>query len=110
MGIQHDLHERLDRMEGKMDKMTDAIVALARVEEKLIGLEESNGMVMKQILDLNNKIIAVESKNAEMQIKQVVDGNTLTNLRKFFWMLVSSILGAICLYLFKAEGPSHPVK
>ena len=33
-----DLH-RLDRIEAKIDKLSDALIAIARTEEKLIQME-----------------------------------------------------------------------
>lgn len=85
--------DRLERMEEKIDKLVEAIVALARAEQKILSLEISNAGVLQHITDLTKKLNRVE-------IQQITDGNTLKGLRKFFWVLVSSIIGGAFVVWF----------
>ena len=56
-----DIHvsQRLDRIEEKIDQMADAIVALARAEEKIHTLTEFNKQQGEQIQALINKRKAI---------------------------------------------------
>jgi len=38
--------ERLNRIEDKIDKLSETVVSLARVEEKLLSLERSNQCII----------------------------------------------------------------
>ena len=40
---------RLDRIEEKLDKLTDAIVAIARAEEKLVTLEKDRNLILERM-------------------------------------------------------------
>jgi hypothetical protein len=50
-----DDRTRLDRIEEKIDKMTEAIVSLARAEEKIHSLEEKTVTTWQSIDDLHVK-------------------------------------------------------
>jgi hypothetical protein len=41
---------RLDRIEEKIDKMADAIIALARAEEKISNLDETTRIILKRMV------------------------------------------------------------
>ena len=42
---------RLNRIEDKLDKLSDAIISLARAEEKLMGLEKFMHQQMDMLVD-----------------------------------------------------------
>ena len=48
--------QRLDRIEEKLDQMAQAIIALARAEEKISTLAEFNKQQSEQIQSLINRI------------------------------------------------------
>jgi len=75
-------------MEEKLDRLSEAIVALARVEEKIVGLERANSTLM-------DKIIKNDDRLSSLEIAQYKDGQTIANLRSFFWILVSAIVSAV---------------
>jgi len=52
--------QRLDRIEEKLDQMAQAIIALARAEEKISTLAEFNKQQSEQIQSLINRIDRVE--------------------------------------------------
>ena len=52
--------QRLDRMEEKIDQMADAIVSLARAEEKINTLNEFNRQQGERVQEVINRIDRVE--------------------------------------------------
>ena len=40
---------RLDRIEEKIDRMSEAVIALARAEEKIISLDETTRMILRKM-------------------------------------------------------------
>ena len=52
--------ERISRIEEKIDRMTDAIIALARAEEKIVTLADFAKQQGEQILTLINRVDKIE--------------------------------------------------
>lgn len=79
---------RLDRIEEKLDQMTQAIIALARAEEKISTLAEFNKQQSEQIQSLINRIDKVE---------QLVNSNasTVNVINKIFWVILVGLISAI---------------
>ena len=85
MGEQDD---RLSRIEEKVDKLSDAIVSIARAEEKLIQLGTLNDVLFKKIDDMNSRMIEMEKTTAET--KAFING-----FNKLTWIFVSGLLTAV---------------
>ena len=90
-----DLHQvytvqsqRLDRIEEKLDQMAQAIIALARAEEKISTLAEFNKQQSEQIQSLINRIDRVE---------QLVNSNasTVNVINRIFWVILVGLISAI---------------
>lgn len=79
---------RLDRIEEKLDQMAEAIVALARAEEKITTLTDFNKQQSEQIQNLINRIDRVEL---------LVNSNasTVNIINKVFWVIVVGLISAI---------------
>lgn len=80
--------QRLDRIEEKLDQMAQAIIALARAEEKISTLAEFNKQQASQVQMLINRIDSVE---------QLVNSNasTVNIINKVFWLIVAGFIAAI---------------
>lgn len=80
--------QRLDRIEEKLDQMTQAIIALARAEEKISTLAEFNKQQASQVQMLINRIDSVE---------QLVNSNasTVNIINKVFWLIIAGFIAAI---------------
>ena len=80
--------QRLDRIEEKLDQMAQAIIALARAEEKISTLAEFNKQQSEQIQSLINRIDRVE---------QLVNSNasTVNLINKIFWVIIVGLISAI---------------
>lgn len=88
MSTEEAQNSRLDRIEVKIDALSDAMVSLARAEEKLIAIEKNNFTHYERINRLSEKIDDVERK---------VDDNTRTIaiINRMFWIIMMSVVGAI---------------
>ena len=53
---------RLDRIEVKIDKLSDAMISLARAEEKLIAIEQNNHANFERLNRFSAKLDDIEKK------------------------------------------------
>jgi hypothetical protein len=79
--------DRLLRIEQKVDKLSDAVISIARAEEKLIQLGTLTDVLFKKIEDMNNRMIEMEKITAET--RAFVNG-----FNKLTWVFVSGLLTA----------------
>ncbi len=84
---------RLDRIEEKIDKLSDAIISLARAEEKIATMAEFGKQQGEQILTLINRV---------NKLDQVVRENaaTVNIINKLFWIVIAAAATAITGMLF----------
>jgi len=85
--------KRLDRIEEKIDKMVEAIISIARAEEKIITLSSFSKQQAKQILDLINRI-------EELTETVTKNSNTVRIINRTFWLITSSAITAIIATVF----------
>jgi len=83
-----DLDKRLGRMELKLDKLADAMVAMARAEEKLDALKNEHDKMYERVNRLSTKLDDVESGVNE-------NSNTVKVINKLFWVAIIAASGAI---------------
>jgi DNA repair ATPase RecN len=83
-----DEDNRLNRIEEKIDKLSEAIISIARAEEKIHNLEDSLETALMKLNDIDNRIRSVESKSNENEHK-------LSAFSKFFWVMVTAVAGAV---------------
>lgn len=79
---------RLDRIEEKIDKMADAIIALARAEEKISNLDETTRIILKRMVAQDERLREVEKQNDEA-------AGTLQTIKSIGWTFVSAIITAL---------------
>jgi len=79
---------RLDRIEAKIDKLSDAMVTLARAEEKLISMEQK----YSASYDRMNKF---SSKLDELERIVTQNSATVNTINKLFWVAIIAMAGAI---------------
>lgn len=88
--------DRLTRIEEKLDKLSDAIVALARAEEKLVQLTTLTDVLFTKFSDVDSRLRTLEAKVSSTQA--FIDSTS-----KLFWMMVSGIataIGGLIVYNF----------
>ena len=91
---------RLDRIEEKIDKMAEAIIALARAEEKIHNLDETTRIILKRLVSQEERLREVEKTQADAE-------GTLKTVRSIAWTFVSAIitgLGGAIIWLLGLPG------
>jgi ribosome-binding ATPase YchF (GTP1/OBG family) len=84
---------RLDRIEQKIDQMSEAIIALARAEEKIITLTDFGKQQGQQILTLINRVDRLEDL-----VRQ--NASTVNVINKIFWVVIAAAATGITGMLF----------
>ncbi len=86
---------RLQRIEQKLDDMGEAIIALARMEERMVSLFKR--------MDAYDK---TQSRNVErletLEKAQGINGQTLRFAERAFWIIISASVGYL---FFKMRNP-----
>ena len=82
------LAARLDRIDEKIDKMADAVIALARAEEKIITLTSFSKQQSEQIQNVINKV-------EELEKKVISNASTVNIINKMFWIVMAAAATAI---------------
>jgi hypothetical protein len=79
---------RLDRIEVKIDKLSDAMISLARAEEKLIAIEQNNHSNSERLNRFSAKLDDIEKK---------VDDNarTVQIINRLFWIVAVAIASVV---------------
>ena len=88
-----DTNLRLDRIETKLDQLADAMVAMARAEEKLAGLKEDHDRTFERMNRLSQKLDAIELQVTE-------NAQTVAIINKLFWVAIVSVAGSIAAQLW----------
>lgn len=86
-------NNRLDRIEAKIDKLSEAMITIARAEEKLVNMEQKYAAQYDRLNRFSEKLDELErivNKNA----------TTVTTINKLFWIAIISMAGAIATNLW----------
>lgn len=83
-----DTDARLDRIEEKLDKLSDVVVSIARFEEKMDAYNEYRERSWERMNKFSEKLDAIDKK---------VEDNcrTVHMINKLFWIAIVSAIGAI---------------
>jgi len=79
--------QRLDRIEEKLDQMGEAIIMLARAEEKISTLTSFSKQQSEQIQSLINRLDRVDNMVNS-------NSNTVALINKVFWLIVAGLIAA----------------
>ena len=84
---------RLERIENKMDKMAEALVTLARVEEKMENYNKYRDDSWSRMNKFSEKLDAIEKKVDE-------NAHTVRIINKLFWVAIVAAAGAIATQIW----------
>ena len=85
--------KRLDRIEEKIDKLSDAMISIARAEEKLVSMEQKYSAQYKRMNKFSTKLDEIEA--------QVRDNNKVTLIiNKLFWGVIAAVLIGLATQYF----------
>ena len=79
--------QRLDRIEEKLDSLADAVIALARAEEKIATLTSFSKQQSEQIQNLINRLDRVDNMVSS-------NSNTVALINKVFWLIIVGLVSA----------------
>lgn len=80
--------QRLDRIEEKIDKLSDAMISLARTEEKILSMEQNNRNHFERMNRFSEKLDNIERKVNE-------NTHTVDIINKVAWVATATLVGAI---------------
>ena len=87
--VKGDMSEdRLLRIEDKIDKLSEAMIAIARTEEKLVSMEQKYSAQYDRMNKFSEKLDKLESITAQ-------NSQTVTTINKLFWIALIAVAGAI---------------
>ena len=84
---------RLLRIEEKLDRLADAMVSLARAEEKMVGLKDDHEKMYDRVNRLSQKLDEIDRKVEE-------NAHTVKIINKLFWVAIVAIAGSIAAQLW----------
>ena len=81
-------NSRLDRIETKLDQLTEAMVAMARAEEKIANLQQDQNNMFERMNKHSEKLDDIE---------KVCNDNhrTICVINKLFWVVTVAVIGSI---------------
>ena len=85
--------DRLSRMEGKIDKLAEAVVSLARMEERMVTLFKRMDKYDQSQIDLDERVSNMEKSTIKRSVWE-------TTLGKAFWV----IFGAGVVFIINSKS------
>ena len=84
--------DRLSRMEEKLDRLSEAVVAMARMEERMLTL-------VKRMNKFDSCIQKVDDRLDEMERQAIARGQKIAFAERIFWMICTGAVGLAFVYL-----------
>ncbi len=91
--VKETQNSRLDRIEEKIDKLSDAMISLARAEEKLIAIEKNNHANYDRMNRFSQKLDNIEDKVND-------NARTIDVIKKTFWLVLGSVFVGLASQYF----------
>tara|TARA_Y100000004_G_C8733797_1_gene335380 strand:- start:103 stop:399 length:297 start_codon:yes stop_codon:yes gene_type:complete len=87
------MESRLDKIEDKIDKLTDTMVSMARAEEKITALRTDQNKMYERINRLSGKL-------DDIQFKVDENARTVNLINKLFWVAIVASAGAVASHMW----------
>ena len=88
-----DLSKRFDRIETKIDKLSDAMISLARTEEKIMSMESDRANMLERLNRHSEKIDDLNDLVKE-------NSRITANIVKVTWMVIGTLVAGATKVLF----------
>ena len=88
-----ETNTRLDRIEEKLDKLTDAMVSMARAEEKISGLQDDHDKMYQRMNRFSEKLDSIEKKVDE-------NSRTVNLINKVVYAAVVAAVGTYVAHMW----------
>lgn len=102
-----DSNNRLDRIERKLDSLAETVIALARVEEKLVSLEKHSVVCNARNDTADERIDSLEKETSEIKVAVKTTNDTMSNVSRVFWSLLIAALIGLGAMVFKVIALSE---
>ena len=86
------MEDRLDRIETKVDKLSEAMVEMVRMEERMVTAFKR----MDNIVEYQKK---ADDRLDEMEKQAIVRGQKIAFAERIFWMIATRIVGLCFVFL-----------
>tara|TARA_R110000772_G_scaffold20140_5_gene55961 strand:- start:996 stop:1286 length:291 start_codon:yes stop_codon:yes gene_type:complete len=83
--VNKDQSQRLDRIEEKIDKLADAIISIARAEEKITNMQEDQS-------NFADKLIIIDDRYRELVTRTLGNEQKLSTITKMFWIVITAVV------------------
>ena len=94
MSSETDQNNRLDRIETKLDSLSEAVVSLARAEEKI-------AVLMVNVHTQNENLIQLNRRVETLELNTDRNTSTINNINRLFWILIAAAVGTISTMILK---------
>jgi predicted nucleic acid-binding Zn-ribbon protein len=84
---------RLDRIESKIDKLADAMISLARAEEKIIALQDDHDNMRDRMNKLSVKLDDIQKTCDE-------NARTVSIINKVVYVAVAAAIGTYVTHVW----------
>ena len=84
--------DRLTRMEDKIDKLSEAVLAIARMEERMLT-------VFKRLENVDGSIKKMDDRIDEMEKQAIARGQKTAFAERIFWIICTGAVGLAFVYL-----------
>lgn len=91
--ISMSMENRLDKIEEKIDRLTDAMVSIARAEEKLHNMEQNYSASYDRMNRFSEKLDIIEE-----QVRN--NAQTVGVINKLFWVAIVAAAGTIAAHIW----------
>ncbi len=85
--------QRLERIEEKLDKLSDTVSDLARIEERMLSVFKRLDRHEKRLDDQEDDLRAL-SNNV------ILNSKTTTSIERLFWVIITAT-ASVVVYMFK---------
>jgi tetrahydromethanopterin S-methyltransferase subunit G len=86
--------KRLDRIEEKIDKLSEAMVLIARTDEKLVAMEQKYGAQYERMNRFSTKLDEIERQ-------VILNAQVSRNISTLFWILVTAVTGGVATMIMQ---------
>ena len=83
-----DIDDRLLRIEQKVDKVSEAVVSLARAEERITALNNDTRIILKRMVAQDDRLRLLERDLSHVE-------DTTKTIRSVVWTITTAIIGSI---------------
>jgi hypothetical protein len=83
-----DIDDRLLRIEQKVDKVSEAIISLARAEERIANLSADTRIILKRMVSQDDRLRVLERDLSHVE-------DTTKTIRSVVWTTATAIIGSV---------------